>query len=135
VNIVEKGKNYGWSAYEGTKTNNDELAKKLEGTVVFPIYEYDRTGREIAAIIGGCTFTHLKKIYYLFADLSGSISIIGEKENGKWTLRANDTVIKDRYIKGICCDSKQRFYCLTSKLLGLDTVNYSGAIYRLDLQH
>ncbi|HEX8547136.1 MAG TPA: PQQ-dependent sugar dehydrogenase, partial [Cytophagaceae bacterium] len=40
VNIIEKGKNYGWRAYEGKHVYDDDLAKTVKGEM--PIDEYDR---------------------------------------------------------------------------------------------
>lgn len=85
INLVEKGKNYGWRCYEGNHPYNLEGCLSRDN-YTFPVYEYPlRDGN--CAVIGGYVYRgkRMKGLYgaYLFGDYcSGRIwalSKIGEE--------------------------------------------------------
>jgi glucose/arabinose dehydrogenase len=80
IDVVEKGKNYGWNIMEGSLTYSPGSQVGLE----LPIYEYDHTLGN--AIIGGYVY-HGSAL----AELAGNY-VYGDYGSGKiWALAANGT--------------------------------------------
>ncbi len=80
IDVVEKGKNYGWNIMEGSLTYSPGSQVGLE----LPIYEYDHTLG--TAIIGGYVY-HGSTL----ADLAGNY-VYGDYGSGRiWALAANGT--------------------------------------------
>lgn len=124
VNIVSRGDNLGWNIYEGSMKTNFTPSKKgnSKRDIAFPIYEYTHEwllkmeGKEKGgvAIIGGyCPETGI----YMFADYSGLLISIKEREDGTWKLK--ETVAIDRIVRAFGQDSIGNIYISTTKTTGV----------------
>lgn len=84
INLIEKGKNYGWRVMEGLHCFNPSKNCNTKG-MMLPIHEYDHnTGK---CIIGGFVYRGNKanwKGKYFFADWVGKLFVLTES-NQKWT--------------------------------------------------
>jgi len=87
IDLVEKGKNYGWNVMEGSQCYNASTCDKSGKTL--PVAEYDHSeGR--SAVIGGYVYkgTAIPSLsgIYVFGDLSGGkIWGLQETSLGTWT--------------------------------------------------
>jgi glucose/arabinose dehydrogenase len=86
IDLVEKGKNYGWNVMEGSQCYNASTCDKSGKTL--PITEYDHS--EGSAVIGGYVYkgTAISGLsgVYVFGDLSGGkIWGLQETAPGTWT--------------------------------------------------
>jgi len=90
VDIVERGKNYGWRIMEGTSCYNPASGCNREG-LELPIAEYDHAGG--CSITGGYVYRGARipelSGRYLFADYcSGRIWALTEAGGNRWTMTA-----------------------------------------------
>jgi glucose/arabinose dehydrogenase len=86
IDLVERGKNYGWNVMEGSQCYNSSTCDKSGKTL--PIAEYDHS--EGSAVIGGYVYkgTAIPSLsgIYVFGDLSGGkIWGLQETSPGTWT--------------------------------------------------
>ncbi len=119
INIIEKGKNYGWKIMEGELCYDPPencSTKDLE----LPIYSY--THKDGVSIIGGYVYRGSKKSYYygkyIFADWSGKLYCLTEL-NKVWSaieikIQNKDTY-KWKYINSLGEDLKGNLYILTQE--------------------
>lgn len=135
VDIVEKGKNYGWRYKEGTFKFNPadgSISKDLSGLpgdLVDPVIEYDHD--EGISVTGG--FVYRGKAIpelvgkYVFADYSKSFSLpqgrlfyadLGKKEIREFVLGEKDEPL-GLFVKGFGVDREGEIYALVSKSPGL----------------
>ncbi len=121
IDLIEKGKNYGWRIMEGSQCFDPPSLCNTQG-LELPIAEYDHSlgcsvtggyvyrGRQYPALIG----------HYLFGDYcSGRIWALTEDSAGRWTMRQ-------------LIDSPLSISSFGEDELGeLYVVHYGGAIYRV----
>lgn len=87
VNIIEKGKNYGWKRFEGNQVSNGGTT--IEGPVEFPVHVYPR-GSGNRSITGGYVYRG-SEITSLSPDIQGKY-IFGDYVSGRvWVLNYNPT--------------------------------------------
>jgi len=148
VDIVEKGKNYGWNIKEGSHCFSHESPNKspidcanvgYQGEqLVAPILEYNHT--EGISVIGGFIYrgTEIPKLYgkYIFGDWSNSFKGVGgkvlvaeEKEN-KWSI--TETIKVNSFVQGFGEDKKGELYLLTTDQLGIGVK--TGKIYKIGIK-
>lgn len=85
VNIIEKGKNYGWRLREGkhrSEWGHPEADNLTKTKFEHPVYEYAYT--ENGCVIGGYPRTHQNKIAYIFGDFLGYLFKIEKDKAGHW---------------------------------------------------
>lgn len=135
VNIIEKGKNYGWRIMEGNHCYDPPSACNTGG-LALPINEYDhKTG---ISICGGYVY-HGKAVpawagSYFFGDWSGKLFYLRQGNDGQWKRgeviaegrRSNDTGVK---INSMGTDEAGEIYLVTQKSFG--PKSKSGVVYRL----
>lgn len=137
VDIIEKGKNYGWRAYEGYHVFDDNLAAKIKDTVS-PITEYDRDFG--ASVTGG--YVYRGKKYpsingkYFFADFVGRVFSLTEGKNGKWDrepiiFKGHSDSKLDLRINSLGEDEEGEIYFLTQSEIGAKSK--TGAVYQLSV--
>lgn len=128
VDIIEKGKNYGWRIMEGVhcyKPQKDCNTKGLE----LPIAEYSHS--EGNSVIGGYVYRGSKKEFYgryFFADWSGKIFTLN-KQNEEWKREVMTTEKLKIYINSMGEDESGELY-----MLGLDGIGpdvSKGILYRI----
>jgi glucose/arabinose dehydrogenase len=130
IDIIEKGKNYGWRAMEGNHVYDASLKKD---NMQAPINDYPR---EVGVcVIGG--FVYRGKKYpalqgkYFFADWNGSIFYLEQEAGGKW--KRYECTVKNKpsfTINSLGEDKQGELYILTQKEAG--PLN-PGVVYRLEL--
>ncbi|MBQ4819077.1 PQQ-dependent sugar dehydrogenase [Aquimarina sp. MMG016] len=87
VNIIEKGKNYGWSRFEANAVANSDVT--ITETTVFPVYFYNRNQGD-RSITGGYVYRGTQ-ITSLNPDISSKY-IFGDYVSGRvWALDYNPT--------------------------------------------
>ncbi len=136
INIIEKGKNYGWRIMEGMHCYNPETGCDMK-ELTLPIQEYDHeTG---ISICGG--FVYRGKLLasmvglYIFGDWSGKLFYLKQVQ-GKWLRgelisegkKTNDTGLK---INSMGTDENGEIYLVTQNSFG--PKSKSGIIYRIIL--
>jgi glucose/arabinose dehydrogenase len=134
VDIIEKGKNYGWRIMEGNHCYNPSSHCAQDG-LVFPIAEYSHeTG---VSITGGFVYrgNNLPELQgkYVFADWSGKMFYL-EESNGKWSMqklavkpgKENDLGLN---INSFGEDESGEMYILAQKFPG--TLLPDGMVYLL----
>ncbi|MCW8965152.1 MAG: PQQ-dependent sugar dehydrogenase [Candidatus Pacearchaeota archaeon] len=150
VNIVDKGKNYGWNIKEGMHCfsieNPDESPETCREfgynneELINPIIEYKNANAENGiglSVIGGFVYRgeEIPEYYgkYIFGDWSdsfisgkGKIFVAEEKLN-KWEIINSSTL--DSFVLGLGQDSKNEIYVLTSKTTG--PIGNTGKIYKI----
>ncbi|MCB1143960.1 MAG: PQQ-dependent sugar dehydrogenase [Leptospiraceae bacterium] len=116
INLVKKGKNYGWRIMEGNSCymppNCDPKGLEL------PIYTYSRD--KGIAVIGGYVYRGNKKskLYgkYIFADWSGKVYYL-EKKKSTWTANELPVLNRDQFrfkhINSLAEDKTGNLYLLT----------------------
>jgi glucose/arabinose dehydrogenase len=91
IDIIEKGGNYGWRAYEGFECFDPKLCHNLTDSVIPPIYAYPRSiGR---AVIGGYIYrgSCFPKLQgkYIYADYARKnlqlFALSRNAKSGEWT--------------------------------------------------
>lgn len=108
INIVRRGKNYGWKIREGSTCYNSEQCK-TEG-LVDPIYEYGRdVGRSVTGGYVARNYNKLKGVYIFGDFVSGRIFGL-EKVFGKWV--GTEILDTDHYIPAFGRGPKGELYLL-----------------------
>lgn len=153
INIIEKGKNYGWNIKEGSQCfdpdNPDESPEICRDSgysgeeLVDPIIEYKNAETEEGvglSVIGGYVYRGSKipwmKGKYVFGDWSSSFSkgkgiifVAEENEESKeWDI-VNQTDINS-FIMGFGEDSEGEIYLLTNDNTG--PVGNTGKVYKIN---
>ncbi len=134
INIIEKGKNYGWRIMEGNHCYNPESNCDQQG-LVLPVNEYDHeTGVSICGgyVYRGNSFPAVNGLYF-FADWSGKLFYLKQVQ-GKWLRgnvipagkKTNDAGFR---INSMGVDEGGEIYLITQESFG--PKSRSGAIYRL----
>jgi glucose/arabinose dehydrogenase len=134
INIIEKGKNYGWKIMEGNLCYDPPeecTTKDLE----LPIYSY--THKEGVSVIGGYVYRGSKKSYYygkyIFADWSGRIFVLSET-NKVWNAQEikiqNKETFRWKFINSFGEDNKGNLYILTQEKAAPGSKGY---LYKLVL--
>lgn len=134
IDIISKGKNYGWRITEGKHCYDPQIGCKL-ANLEFPIAEYDHSigisvtggfvyrGENIPALQGK----------YIFGDWKGKLFYLEAKDE-KWEFNHLSTDGKPRDIKlninSFGEDEHGEIYILTQKTMG--TVLSNGAVYLID---
>jgi glucose/arabinose dehydrogenase len=121
IDLIEKGKNYGWRIMEGSQCYDPPTMCNTQG-LELPIAEYDHSlgcsvtggyvyrGRQFPALIG----------HYLFGDYcSGRIWSLTEDPQGRWTMR--QLIDSPFSISSFGEDEQGELY----------VVHYGGAVYRV----
>ncbi len=131
VDIIEKGKNYGWRIMEGNHCYENENCNT--NNLTYPIYEYEHSvGISITGgyVYNGNAIEKLKNVY-VFADWTGKL--FGLKNDGNWQHfninvngKSNDVGCK---INAFGQDESAELYFLTQKLSG--PKDKTGAIYKI----
>lgn len=129
INIVERGKNYGWRAMEGNSVFDKGLVKN---DMVPPIHDYPRSVG--VSIIGG--YVYRGKQFpewegdYFFADWNGRIYLLEKGENNTWTRKDLSSEINPGFtINSFGEDHLGELYVMGQKEIGTDSK--SGIIYKL----
>ena len=137
VNIIEKGKNYGWRIMEGSHCYEPPNGCDMKG-LVLPVNEYDhKTG---ISVCGG--YMYRGKAYpsfagnYFFGDWSGKLFYLKENAEKKWVRgeviadgkKSNDIGLK---INSMGVDENGEIYLVTQNSFG--PKSKSGAVYRIGL--
>jgi glucose/arabinose dehydrogenase len=137
VNIIEKGKNYGWRVMEGMHCFNPSRNCNSRG-LTLPIDEYSHeTGISVCGgyMYRGVMFPSLHGNYF-FADWSGKIFYLKKQKDGTWTradVIADDNKTNDMgaKINSMGEDEGGEVYLLTQHLTGPKSP--TGALYRIGL--
>jgi len=130
VNIIEKGKNYGWRAMEATHVYDKSL-KASVGNTVPPIDEYPHSvGNSITGgyVYRGEAIPALQG-KYVFADWAGKVFTL-ENTGGKWH-RQNLALegVSNLRVNSLGEDENGELYLLTQREVGANSD--SGIVYRL----
>lgn len=137
VDIIEKGKNYGWRIMEGYHCYDADNCNR-EG-LTNPIYEY--THSEGISITGGYVY-HGAKIpalnkAYVFGDYSGKLFCLVQQPDSSW--KKSNLLIASKSSNDMECrvnsfgeDEAGELYILTQKLSG--PKDKTGVVYRIDKQ-
>jgi glucose/arabinose dehydrogenase len=136
VDVIEKGKNYGWRITEGDHCYSPSSGCNTSG-LTFPIDEYGHeTGISICGgyVYRGTKFPSLDGIYF-FGDWSGKLFYL-KQENHHWKRgdvianenKTNDTGAK---INSMGEDDNGDIYIITQHLMGPKSP--TGAVYRIAL--
>lgn len=132
VDIIEKGKNYGWRLMEGFHCYNPSENCQQPG-LVMPVYEYSH-GTGMISITGGYFYEGRGipwlKDHYVFADWTGPILAIKEN-NGRWDGReiAVEGNVDYGYINSFGRDEDGELYILTQT--GTGPYEETGVVYKL----
>jgi glucose/arabinose dehydrogenase len=137
IDIIVKGKNYGWRIMEGAHCFNPSVDCNTKG-LFYPIDEYSHnTG---ICIIGGymyrgAMFPSLHENYF-FADWTGKMFYLQKQKDGRWKrgeVLADDNKTNDigAKINSISEDENGELYIITQHLTGPKSP--TGAIYRISL--
>lgn len=130
VDIIEKGKNYGWRYMEGFHVFDEKL-KNLVEKPVSPIYEYNHDYG--ISIIGGYIYrgSKIKELQgcYVLADWNGKMRYICE-QNGEWNATdikiSNDPGIR---INSLGIDENGEIYVAGQHKIG--AASSTGVLYKL----
>jgi glucose/arabinose dehydrogenase len=145
INIVEKGKNYGWNIREGSycfsTENPDEVPLEClergynNEELIEPILEYNHSVG--ISVIGGFVYRgkNIPELYgkYVFGDWSSSFTegkgklFVAEEKSGNW--RINSAKEINSFIIGFGEDSKKEIYVLTTDSVGPS--GNSGKVYKI----
>jgi glucose/arabinose dehydrogenase len=151
VDIVEKGKNYGWNIKEGTHCfspeSPDESPSECPDTgyngeeLKNPIIDYRNAGAEGGgvglSVINGYVYrgTEMPELRgkYIFGDWSSSFKsgkgllFIAEESGGEWSI--TDTIEISSFIQGFGQDLDNELYVLTSDSVG--PARNTGKVYKI----
>ncbi len=121
IDLIEKGKNYGWRTMEGSQCYDPPTLCNTQG-LELPIAEYDHSlGCSVTGgyVYRGTQFPNLIG-HYLFGDYcSGRIWSLGQESTGRWTMR--QLIDSPFSISSFGEDERGELY----------VVHYGGAIYRV----
>ncbi len=135
IDIIEKGKNYGWRIMEGDHCFNPESGCNSDG-LIGPVSEYDHgTG---ISVCGG--YVYRGKLFpaltgnYIFGDWSGKLFYLKQDVGKNWNRgdiivegrKSNDTGLK---INSMGMDEAGEIYLVTQQLFG--PRSKTGAIYKI----
>lgn len=88
IDIIEKGKNYGWRAKEGFSCYDKKLCSNSSLGDVLPIYAYPhKQGKSVTGgyIYRGCEFPNLNGLYIFGDFMSGRLMALKEnRQTGEW---------------------------------------------------
>ncbi|XP_056403255.1 HHIP-like protein 1 isoform X2 [Hyla sarda] len=88
VDIVEKGKNYGWRAREGFSCYDKKLCANSSLDDVLPIFAYPhKLGKSVTGgyVYRGCEYPNLNGLYIFGDFMSGRLMALKENQNtGEW---------------------------------------------------
>jgi glucose/arabinose dehydrogenase len=139
VNIIEKGKNYGWRIMEGNHCFSPETNCDKRG-LTLPVDEYDhKTGQSVTGGFvyrGNIIFELSGK--YIFGDWTGPLFYLTEISPGKWkrsdlevisNLPAGRQGPKDLRILSFGQDEKGELYILTSE--EITPKSMTGSVYKI----
>jgi len=134
VNIVEKGKNYGWRIMEGYHVFNEDDAKP-NTDLVEPITEYDHSIG--SSVTGGYVYRgkKIKKFTgkYIFGDWRGVLFSLEEQSDKSWKrkqLTVDFPNFKDLNINSFGEDANGEIYLMVQELDG--PFQLTGKVYRLN---
>lgn len=138
VDIVEKGKNYGWRAMEGNHVYDENLRKQQQGVMyAAPIDEYEHTqGRR--SVTGGYVYRGKKfgalEGKYVFAEWTGELFYLQENGSRGWERKeprmAGKTDNKvDVTVNSFGEDEEGEIYMVAQRLVGANSP--SGVVYRV----
>lgn len=141
VNIIEKGKNYGWNIKEGTHCFNTENPNEspeectYNGELVDPILEYNHDFG--ISVIGGFVYigNSMPELQgkYVFGDWStnfvtgNGLLFIAEEINNKWNI--TETIELDSFLLGFGQDAENEIYVLTTDSTG--PTGNTGMVYKI----
>jgi glucose/arabinose dehydrogenase len=139
VNIIEKGRNYGWRAMEGFEVFDEELARQKAGFAP-PIAVY---GREVGIsttggfVYRGQQFPNLQG-RYIFGEWSGKIFYLQQDQAGEWqrhdiTFEGMDSPDTGMRINSFGEDEDGEIYVCTQQEVG--PKSQTGRIYRIELSN
>ena len=137
VNIIEKGKNYGWRALEGFHVYDEALKKQLKSDFASPIAEYDHSlGISITGgyVYRGKQFPALEGKYF-FGEWSGRLFYL-EQNGADWERKAlslgdNEEGKVDFRVNSFGEDEDGEVYVVGQQKVGATST--SGVIYRITL--
>lgn len=135
VDIIEKGKNYGWRAMEGFHIYDTALYKK-GGKFTLPLIEYAHP--EGVSITGG--YVYRGKQYpamegkYIFGDWAFKVFYMEKNEQGKWLKKDCQFEGKDNNtfnfrVNSFGEDESGELYMVTQDTIG--AIDPSGIIYKV----
>ncbi|XP_066551175.1 HHIP-like protein 1 [Amia ocellicauda] len=88
VDIIEKGRNYGWRAKEGFSCYDKKLCANSSLDDVLPIYAYPhKMGKSVTGgyIYRGCEYPNLNGMYIFGDFMSGRLMVLKEnRQTGQW---------------------------------------------------
>lgn len=133
INIIEKGRNYGWRIMEGNHCFNPESGCNSD-RLTLPIAEYDH--QEGVSVIGGYMYrgNEFPSLhgYYLFGDWTGKVWYLRQEKQvwkrGPVNLKKNTNEV-DGKINSFGEDENGNVYIVTQKLFGPKSP--TGVIYKL----
>lgn len=135
VDIIDKGKNYGWRAMEGFHIYDTALYKK-GGKFILPVIEYQHP--EGVSITGG--YVYRGKQYpamegkYIFGDWAFKVFYMEKNEQGKWIKKDCHFDGKDNNtfsfrINSFGVDESGEIYMVTQNEIG--AIDPSGVVYKI----
>ncbi|MDX2196777.1 MAG: PQQ-dependent sugar dehydrogenase [Cytophagales bacterium] len=131
VDIIEKGKNYGWRVWEGYHCFNPDKDCP-EADFVKPITEYDRS--EGSSVTGGYVYRGKNIDWlvgkYVFADWKGQIFILTPNEDKTWKRDAlNMPEVKNMNINSFGEDENKELYICVQSNNG--PFQITGKVYKI----
>lgn len=136
IDIIEKGKNYGWRAMEGSHIYDSSLYRQ-ESHYTLPVAEYEHA--EGVSVIGGYVyrgkaFPRLDGIY-IFGDWAFKLFYL-EHANHQWIkhdlkLKGRETNKLNFRINSFGVDENDEIYVVTQNEVG--AVSPTGVIYKIGL--
>lgn len=137
VDIIEKGKNYGWRAMEGFHIYDTILYKK-GGNFILPVVEYPHP--EGVSITGG--YVYRGRQYpamegkYIFGDWAFKVFYMEKNKQGKWIKKDCHFEGKDNNtfnfrINSFGEDEDSEIYMVTQNEIG--AIDPSGVVYKIAL--
>ncbi len=137
VNIIEKGKNYGWRAMEGFHPFDSAMHAK-GGDFALPVIEYKHP--EGISITGG--YVYRGKQFpamdgkYIFADWAFKVFYMDKNANQQWVkhdckFEAKEDNTFDFRINSFGIDEEGEIYMVTQNEVG--AISPSGVIYKISL--
>lgn len=137
VNIIEKGKNYGWRAMEGFHPFDSALYAK-GGDFALPVIEYPHT--EGISITGGYVYRGKQfptmEGKYIFGDWAFKIFYMDKNEQQQWVkhdckFEGKEDNKFDFRINSFGVNEEGEIYMVTQNEIG--AINPSGVVYKISL--